>query len=217
MKILVVTFPGQGLIHPHLAKWLVAEAGLVYRDALYGDRAEFPVEIDFRTVQSTSLAQARNQAVEGAMRMGADVLVQVDADQGPTVGTLRSLAIMYHSRAKRLRDNFIVTCPTRTALGRVPIWIDLDREVTWGEAKEKSAVGKVARGCGGFIAADLGVFRRIPQPWFKEEYADRSEIFRERGQDIRFYDIAREIGIETFCLWSHWMAHYKTMDTMKLP
>lgn len=205
MKILIATFPRDGDVRFGLAKWMASESAKAKSLGFSG--------IDVEAFEGTHLAMQRNWACEYAIKKGYTGICMVDSDQVPAEGSLEAAVTVVADHPFS-----VATCPTVSSKGRVLIWDFLHKGLVqrnYGRCRNYKGVEKVGRGTGGFVFASPQLFRKLPTPWFCDEFDSQAMISRTKGQDIYFYDKCRENDVSIYCLWDYWMEHIKPMPLLE--
>lgn len=82
-------------------------------------------------------------------------------------------------------------------------------------AAQMTGITEVAALPTGLILYDARVFRYLPRPWFKYEYADDHEDRKVTTEDVFQTRNASLMGFPQYCAWDCWAGHIKSKVVRK--
>lgn len=83
------------------------------------------------------------------------------------------------------------------------------------DAARRTGIEEVAALPTGLILYDMRVFKKLPPPWFRYEWADVEETEKASTEDVYQTRNASLMGMPQFCAWDCWAAHIKTKYVVK--
>ena len=180
----------------------------------------------------TPLTMLRNQIVQTAKRIGADLLVMVDSDMKPDLydGKPRFMPTAFDFQYEHYERGPLVLMapyggPPPHEVPYVFYWAnqmndaaqpDMKMEMyTRHEAATRSGIEPIACGPTGLIMIDMRVFDILTHPYFDYEYADKTESEKVTTEDCYMTRNVALYGQQLLgynpchILWDCWAGHHK--------
>ena len=223
------------------AQWITNTALRLNREEKFKDRIE---HVGVRSVSDTPVTMVRNEAVQYARQIKADILVMVDADMTPDVHlhdgmdlTARPFIDVAFDKIYEHWDRgpLVIGAPYG---GPPPIentyvflWEQLGnlgdeshfgiRMYTRNEAQQMAGLHECAALPTGLIAFDMRIFDILEPPYFFYEWKDKYQAEKSSTEDVASTRNMSMTCIDQYgynpllCAWSSWAGHNKVWCVKK--
>lgn len=240
LNIVLTTFPYAGnstgsSLCWDTAEWLIREASRLKTDEQFKDRID---NVGVKAFADTPVTMVRNQAVQYAREIGADLLLMVDSDMVPDVhlrdgvdpGAVPFLDTAIDAIYRHYDKGPLVVCapycgPPPNECVYVFLW---ETKGNWGdessyelrmytrtEAQMMAGLHECAAQPTGLILFDMRIFNLIEPPYFFYEMKEPYEHEKASTEDVcstrnMSMSCIHQKGYNPLlCAWSSWAGHRK--------
>lgn len=218
-SVMFARFPFRATDHPDTTDWLV--------ETVLKCKADSRISNVFHSrFDDTPITMTRNQAVDRAMKVGADYLVMIDNDMRPDCEPdgLRFWDtswefLMQHQGPCMIGAPYCGPPPiSNVYVFRWSCWQNR-RDVPDKDARlEQFSREEAARLCGigpvdalptGLVIIDMKAFDSLTPPYFDYEWTNKRQIEKGSTEDVMMTRNLKLAGVPLYCNWDAWAGHWK--------
>lgn len=225
VKVAIARFPYGNQEVPAVGNWLIETVIKIKSDPRISGLVH-------REINDTPITMGRNLSVQWAKQEKADLLLMIDSDVFPDVGTTRAdhayagakpfwdvalqFLLDHHGPAvigapycgPPPHENVYVFKPATYQSDNPNVDLRVE-QFTREEAAQRGGIEEVFALPTGLILFDMRAFDSMGHPYFKYEYEDETECAKATTEDVYTTRNMALCGAPQYCAWPCWAGHFK--------